>query len=183
MTIVPPSVPTPVIAPMVAIRLVLGVARLGEADLNAWWSSQGLNPSVSFALAGFRRTGAVVGAELALLSATRRHDQLLPRRNAVHMFSPHLPFVGWAGAYLAELKSNCTRKLLEELSGWTNLKVAAAALEVWRDDLGHSDAAPSTVTTADLADPPVAIALLARFVDAYLAASGELSVPYVDLAS
>lgn len=116
------------VEPADAVRLVLGVARLGEADLTGWWSSQGLNPGVRFALAGFRRTGRVVGAELALLSATRRHRQLLPRTNAVHLFSPHLPYLGWTQAYLAELKSTGPSALLDELSTWVTVEAAVAAL-------------------------------------------------------
>lgn len=116
------------VEPALGIRLVLGVARLGEADLAGWWSSQGLNPAVRFALAGFRRTGKVLGAELALLSAERRHRQLLPRASAVHMFSPHVPYLGWAQADLAEQKSAGPSPFLDELSAWSTVEEAVAAL-------------------------------------------------------
>ena len=121
----------PVVEPALAIRLVLGVARLGEADLAAWWSSQGLNPAVRFVLAGFHRTGQVAGAELALLSAERRHRQLLPRANASHLFSPRLPYVSWARADLAEMKSAGASPLLDELSDWATVDEAVATLRSW----------------------------------------------------
>lgn len=123
--------PHSTVEPALGIRLVLGVARLGEADLAGWWSSQGLNPAVRFALAGFRRTGKVLGAELALLSAERRHRQLLPRASAVHLFSPHLPYLGWAQADLAEQKSAGPSALLDELSAWSTAEEAVAALRAW----------------------------------------------------
>lgn len=169
--------------PTVAIRLVLGVARLGEGDLARWWSSQGLNPAVRFALAGFHRTGIVVGAELALLSAARRHHQILPRTTAVHMFSPHLPFIGWSRAYLAELKSVGTSELLEELRTWTSIELATDALRAWRGPVEPMAVGVDIVTRDGLTDPSVTTALLGHFVDGYLTQSGELSVPYVDLTS
>lgn len=175
------SSPLPVVEPTAAVRLVLGVARLGEGDLARWWSSQGLNPAVRFALAGFRRTGTVVGAELALLSAARRHHQILPRPTAVHLFSPHLPFIGWTSAYLAELKTVGTSDLLDELRTWTSTDLATGAVQAWRAALGPLERRVDPVTPDDLADPLVTTALLGQFVDSYLTMSGDLSVPYVDL--
>ncbi|MGH9224895.1 MAG: BrxE family protein [Acidimicrobiales bacterium] len=119
------------IDPALAVRLVLGVARLGEKDLAGWWSSQGLNPDVRPALAGFRRTGQVVGAELALLSAERRHRQLLPRANALHLFSPLRPYLGWAKAELGELKSAGSSALLAELEGWSTVEEAITGMRPW----------------------------------------------------
>jgi len=177
------SSPLPVVEPTAAVRLVLGVARLGEGDLARWWSSQGLNPAVRFALAGFRRTGTVVGAELALLSAARRHHQVLPRPTAVHLFSPHLPFIGWTSAYLAELKSVGTSELLEELRAWTSTELATSAIRAWRGALGPIEPRVDAVTPDGLVDPCVTTPLLVHFVDGYLTQSGELSVPYVDLVS
>ncbi len=149
--------PRSTVEPALGIRVVLGVARLGEADLAGWWSSQGLNPAVRFALAGFRRTGAVLGAELALLSAERRHRQVLPRASAVHLFSPHLPYLGWAQADLAEQKSAGPCPLLDELSAWSTVEEAVAALRAWLS--------PGTPE-----DDPVHLGVLAG---GYLAAAGE----------
>ena len=167
---------------MVAIRLVLGVARLGEADLAGWWSSQGLNPAVRFALAGFRRTSAIVGAELALLSAVRRHQQVLPRTNAVHLFSPHLPFAQWTQAHLAELKSIGTSELVDELRSWTTVDQAGQRLAEWIGTVAPADEAGSTVTVDDLAAAETRAALLVHLTTRYLDQSSQLDIPYVDLA-
>lgn len=168
---------------MTMIRLVMGVARLGEADLQAWWSSQGLNPAVEFALSGFRRTKQVVGAELALLSATRRHAQVLPRENAVHLFSPHLQVAGWTRAYLAELKSAEPSELVSELRAWRDVDTAINTLSNWCDAVEVARDERSAVTRDDLSSDEVSAALVVGFVTDYLTMPSTFDVPYVDLAT
>src|SRR4051812_48918110 len=82
------------------VRLVLGVARLGEADLAGWWSSHGMDRAGRYVLSrSFRRTWRSVALEVDVLSATRRHnDALGNRRTALHLFSDELPFRRWAAA-------------------------------------------------------------------------------------
>lgn len=169
------------VEPTVGIRLVLGVARLGEADLAGWWSSQGMNPAVQFALAGFRRTGSIVGAELALLSAVRRHHQVLPRANAVYLFSPHLPFERWARVYLAELKSDGGSELLDELRTWETAQQAIDRLSAWISELEAGERR-EVVSPDELATSQVRDDLLVQLASGYRAQVGDLSVPYVDLA-
>lgn len=179
----PTAEPSYDVESMVAIRLVLGVARLGEADLAGWWSSQGLNTAVKFALAGFRRTSSIVGAELALLSAIRRHQQVLPRTNAIHLFSPHLPFTQWAQAHLAELKSIGTSDLVDELRAWTTVEQARQKLSEWIRAVRPEVQMRSTVTADELNAPETRTALLAHLAGGYLDQSGQLDIPYVDLAT
>ena len=169
------------VEPTLAVRLVLGVTRLGEADLEGWWSSQGMNPAVSFALAGFRRTSKVVGAELAVLSATRRHRQILPRDTAVHLFSPYLPFAGWTRAYLAEQKTSGESPIVEELLGWSTRDSARSQLEEWVDEVKLPAHGGMSLRTAELKDLAVLGGLLVRFTGSYIVQRGDLSVPYVDL--
>lgn len=170
------------IEPPLAVRVMLGVARLGEADLRGWWSSQGMNAEVRFALAGFRRTSTVVGAELALLSATRRHRQILPRENAVHLFSPHLPFARWARAHLAELKTRgANDPTLPGLAGWTDTNAADTGLAASIDSIAAAPFEGSSVTTADLLDPTISVALIKRLATGYIGQVGDLSMPHVDL--
>jgi hypothetical protein len=160
--------------PIVAVRLTLGISRLGEADLMGWWSSQGMNPAVRFALAGFRRTGGLIGAELALLSAIRRHHQLLPRTNAVHLFSTHLPFATWARAHLAEQKEVGHSQIVEELQTWTTVEHAHTTLDAWR---GLIEPGGGSTTHGDSASLG---ALLGAFVDGYVSAGPTLTVPHID---
>ena len=58
------------------VKLVLGVARLGEVDLAGWWGSHGLDRVGRYVLSrSFRRTWQVAALELDILSATRRHNE------------------------------------------------------------------------------------------------------------
>ncbi len=167
--------------PSLAVRLVLGVARLGEADLEGWWSSQGMNPAVRFALAGFRRTSKVVGAELAVLSATRRHHQILPRDTAIHLFSPYLPFGGWTRAYLREQKTSGESPIIDELLEWGMSETARLGLAGWLAEVQGQASDGASVRAAELQNPAVTAGLLIRFTESYMTQQGELSVPYVDL--
>jgi len=169
------------IEPTLAVRLVLGVARLGEADLEGWWSSQGMNPAVRFTLAGFRRTSKVVGAELAVLSARRRHRQILPRDTAVHLFSPYLPFAGWTRAYLAEQKTSGESRVIDELLGWTTSDTARSQLRAWLEAVEPPARQGASVSAAELKNSTVTAGLLVRFAQSYITQQGDLSVPYVDL--
>jgi hypothetical protein len=141
-----------------------------------------MNPAVGFALAGFRRTAAVVGAELALLSATRRHRQVLPRPTAVHLFSPHLPFAGWTRAHLAEQKTSNGRTLIHDLRAWKTVEAGRDQLVDWISALKSPPHEGDVVRPVDLGKSAVGAALLARFTQGYVTQHGELAVPYVDLA-
>ncbi|MCY4194861.1 MAG: BrxE family protein, partial [bacterium] len=112
------------------MRLVLGVARLGEADLRGWWNCHGLDNVGSFVLKrAFPRTWQPAALELDVLSARRRHANSLPgRKTALHLFSGELPFSHWAAAWLAEQKSAPeVDPLFAEFASW-DLAAADARL-------------------------------------------------------
>src|SRR5690242_11765845 len=89
-----------------AVRLVLGIARLGEQGLRGWWHSQGMGRGGQYVLGkSFPRTGHVAGLELDILSAAHRHNDLLERPTALHLFSSTFPFRRWAEAWLSEQKT------------------------------------------------------------------------------
>lgn len=142
-----------------------------------------MNPAVRFTLAGFRRTSKIVGAELAVLSATRRHRQILPRTTAVHLFSPQVPFAAWTRAYLAEQKATGDSPIVDELLGWTTADAARVELTLWLGAL-DSEAAPAmtSIRSADLGEPAAMAALLSQYIHGYITQDGQLSIPYVDLA-
>lgn len=88
------------------VRSVLLVARLGEVDRRGWWGTQ------SFGAAGrvvlkqrLPRTWRMAAAELDVAAARSRHDEIIERTNAVHLFSDNWPVRGWASAWLAEQKT------------------------------------------------------------------------------
>ncbi len=70
------------------VRLLLGVARLGENDLRGWWKGHALDRTGQYVLASmFRRTWRPAALQLDISAATRMHDELLGRSTALHMFS------------------------------------------------------------------------------------------------
>src|SRR5690348_10006804 len=104
------------------IRLVLGVARLGEKDLRGWWQGHALDRTGQYVLSSmFRRTWRPAALELDVAAATRLHNELLGRSTALHLFSDGLPFRRWTTAWLAEQKTAAeSDALLVELESWTN---------------------------------------------------------------
>jgi hypothetical protein len=84
------------------IRLVLGVARLGEKDLRGWWKGHAIDRTGQYVLSSvFRRTWKPATLELDMAAASRMHRELLGRSTALHLFSDLLPFRRWAAAAMA----------------------------------------------------------------------------------
>lgn len=88
------------------VRTVLLVARLGEADRRSWWGTHSFG-SVGRVVLKQRlpRTWRMAAAELDIAAARNRHDEIIERRNAVHLFSDNWPVRRWASAWLAEQKT------------------------------------------------------------------------------
>lgn len=89
------------------ILATLVIARLGEADHHAWWRSHGASPTGSFVLESrFPRTSRVLGLEIALVAAERRHrEEFADHGEFVHLFSAELLGARLARAWLAERKT------------------------------------------------------------------------------
>jgi hypothetical protein len=117
------------------VRLVLGVARLGEADLDGWARSHGLSSTGEFVLGRlFRGTARLAALELDVASATRRHAEAFGRASAVHLFSDQLPLKRLTLEWLAEQKLEAEpHELVRELAGW-NPTSARPALAEWTGD-------------------------------------------------
>src|SRR3954452_14549306 len=88
------------------VRLLLGVARLGENDLRGWWQGHALDRTGQYVLSSmFRRTWRPAALQLDIAAAARMHDELLGRSTALHLFSDLLPFRRWTTGWLAEQKT------------------------------------------------------------------------------
>ena len=169
------------------VRLVLGVARLGEADLRGWWNCRGLDSVGSFVLGRtLPRTWRSAALELDVLSARRRHDDALSaRKSALHLFSDELPFRRWAAAWLSEQKTaSGVHELLDELGGWDNESAPNRLLE-WTGEpesgevLGGGLLLGRMVVPSD--DDIAAFERIARrLAGAYLGLDGSFKAPYFD---
>lgn len=177
-------------APMVeeTTRLVLGVARLGEADLAGWWGSHGLDRAGSYVLSrSFRRTWRSAALELDIRAASRRHEDVTAgRRTALHLFSDEFPFRRWATAWLAEQKTAPERSpIFDELAAW-DLPAGRATIEGWaghapRSEVFGDGMRVGALTRSEM-DDPAAIASAARLLaGTYLTIDEPFRVPYFDL--
>lgn len=169
-------------------KLVLGVARLGEADLTGWWGSHGLDRAGSYVLArSFRRTWRSAALELDIEAAARRHDDATAgRTTALHLFSDGLPFRRWAKAWLAEQKTAPQpNPLFDELAGW-DLVAGRDAIEEWAGRAPKAEVVGEGMRVGALSRPelddPAALAAAARLLaGTYLTIDGPFRVPYFDL--
>jgi hypothetical protein len=171
-----------------ALRLVLGVARLGESDLRDWWRSKALSAVGEYVLGGmFPRTWVLTALELDVLSAKARHEEALRRQTALHIFSDQLPFQALAISWLRE------HKLLRDPNG------IATSLREWTIDTARQDLtewvggpAPTgeplaeglrlgSVSAAELRDPATLDRIVRSLAASYIDQIQVLRFPYYDL--
>jgi hypothetical protein len=169
-----------------AIRLVLGISRLGEQGLRGWWRSHGLGKGGQYVLGkSFPRTGRSAALELDILSAAHRHDDLLERSTALHLFSSAFPFRRWAEAWLAEQKTLVDDPLFDELTAW-NLNKALDALRSWAGnnpggELVGEGILLGQLTQAELKDEGELLPYARLLAAAYVDQDAGLRPPYFDL--
>ena len=169
-------------------RLLLGVARLGDRDLYGWWRSSAMDRDVGRFVLGnaFPRTGRIVAAELLVMSASRRHDQVIDRRNAVHLFSERLGFLQWTRAWLAEQKTGEVSELIAELEGWTSVTEAAERIAQWassempRGEDAVGAVSIGRVSSAVLNDPSSALVIARKLAAGYVQ-SADFRPPFFNV--
>jgi hypothetical protein len=169
------------------IEMVLGVARLGETGLRGWWQSHGLDQAGRYVLGGaFPRTWRCAALELAIASAKRRHEDVLGRPTALHLFSDELPFRRLASAWLAEQKTAGDTSRIDEFANWTT-EVAAEALRAWAgvDAAGEivgSGLLLGRLASGELEDAATLVSVAKQLAGAYLDQTSDFRAPYFDLA-
>lgn len=171
-----------------AVKVVLGIARLGETDLAGWWGTHGLDRVGSYILArSFRRTWRPAALELDVQSATRRHeDATAGRRMALHMFSDELPFRRWTTSWLAEQKTAVEPSgLFDELAAW-DLDTARSTIAEWTGRPPRMEVVGDGLLLGTLTRPEVddseAIGSAVRLLGAtYLVIEQPFRVPYFEL--
>jgi hypothetical protein len=170
-----------------ATRLVLGIARLGEQSMRAWWRSHGLGRGGQYVLGKtFPRTFRAAALELDIAAAAHRHDDLLGRPTALHLFSPMLPFRRWAEAWLAEQKTVRPDPLLHELVSW-DTAASVAQLREWVGAAPGGEAVGDglllgQISAEELADEDGLGTYARLLAAAYLDQDAGLRPPYFDLA-
>lgn len=171
------------------VRLVLGVARLGENDLRGWWQGHALDSTGRYVLSGmFRRTWRPAALQLDVSVAARMHDELLGRSTALHLFSDALPFRRWAMGWLAEQKTcDDGHDLLSTFEEW-NSDRAVSTLRAWCDPVERTPGESlgnglllGRLTGQELEDPLLLLETARRLGASYLDQTGPLRPAYFDL--
>lgn len=172
------------------VRLVLGVARLGENDLRGWWKGHAIDRTGEYVLSGmFRRTWKPAALELDVAAANRLHQELLGRSTALHLFSDLLPFRRWAIGWLAEQKTAPEPDpLLDTLQRWTGddstetLRSWCGTVEPPKAELLGNGLLLGRLTAAEVDDASTLHQIACLLAGAYLDQTGPLRPPYFDLA-
>ncbi|WP_120314217.1 BrxE family protein [Mycolicibacterium monacense] len=171
------------------IRLVLGISRLGDADLAGWWSSHGLGEVGEYVLADlFPRTWRPAAVELSMKSAAKRHADFLPARsNILHLFSDRLSFARQSRELLAEFKTGEDAALLGELQSWTTRQIAETRLREWAGDPPSGERIGQALLLgalgAETLDHDTLVSVTRLLGAAYLGQGDNLAIPYFDIAS
>jgi hypothetical protein len=172
------------------VRLVLGIARLGENDLRGCWKGHAMDRTGQYVLSSmFPRTWRPAALELDVMAATRMHDELLGRSTALHFFSGLFPFNRWATGWLAEQKTALeVDPLLSVLEGWAQHDLAdilrdwcSGEEQVRGEPLGDG-LLLGRLTTSELGDHATLHRAAHLLATAYLDQTGPLRPPYFDLA-
>jgi hypothetical protein len=170
-------------------KLLLAVARIGEADLFGWWRSRGLTQAGEYVLRNaFPRTWQWTALEGSVLSAARRHEEVLARPTALHLFSDRLPAMRWAIGWLREQKvagshdgflsriRTWTREsALQDIAGWAAVQPPKGEALAEGRRLGVLSA--QDLQAPDQCETPIRL-LAAAYTDQ---APEEFRYPYFDL--
>lgn len=172
------------------VRLVLGVARLGENDLRGWWQGHALDRTGQYVLSSmFLRTWRPAALQLDVLAAARIHEELLGRSTGLHLFSDLLPFRRWATAWLAEQKTTDVAPdlllNLEALSAdqaVSTLRDFCCGIEPPEGETLGKGLLLGRLSRTDLDDPAMLLQTARKLGAAYLDQTEALRPPYFDLA-
>lgn len=166
------------------VRAVLLVARLGEADRRSWWGTQ------SFGAAGrvvlkrrLPRTWRMAAVELDVAAARNRHDEIIERTNAVHLFSDNWPVRRWASAWLAEQKTaDPPDAFLAELEVIADEEIAELLRVPGADQVISSNAVRVGAVRRDELGSVEALVGSVRTLASVYASMDTFAVPYLEVA-
>ena len=165
------------------VRTVLTVARLGETDHFGWWGTR------SFGAAGrvvlrqrVERTWRMAAIELDVASAANRNNDVIDRRNAVHLFSDNWPVRRWASAWVSEQK---TTQPPDEFFDQLETASTEQLLATLPDAVGLESSANATrvgeVSAESFDDPAALVGPVCQLAAAYAALGPDFTVPYLEV--
>lgn len=166
------------------VRALLVVARLGEVDHHGWWGTR------SFGAAGrvvlkqrLPRTWRMAAIELDMLAATNRHNDIIDRSNAVHLFSDNWPVRRWVQAWVSEQKTTVPPDPFLE-------RIEVASTDELVAELGdRATSSPSngkaikigSLPSSGFSEPDDVVDRVLELASIYPTLSDSFAVPYYDI--
>lgn len=166
------------------VRSVLVVARLGEIDHHGWSGTR------SFGAAGrvvlkqkLPRTWRMAAIELDMLAAANRHNEIIDRPNAVHLFSDNWALPRWAKAWVSEQKTSVPPNELFEHLETASTEELIGQLRGEASRTGDNGRAfkLGSISRSKLDTPEDVVDGVLQLAAAYPALGDSFSVPYFDI--
>lgn len=165
------------------VRTVLLVARLGEVGHRGWWGTR------SFGAAGrvvlkqrLPRTWRMAAAELDLAAAANRHDEIIDRPNAVHLFSDNWPVRRWTSAWVAEQKTTTPPDpFFEQLEMMALDEVESELRTRSTSEITSQAVRIGSVKRIDFSSPEVLAKSVAKLAPVYANLANRFAVPYFEV--
>ena len=167
-----------------AVQLAIQIARLGEADCRNWWGSRAFGAAGRVVLKQrLPRTWRMAAVELDLASATIRHNEIMSRSNAVHMFSDRWPLRRWTSAWVAEQKTEETPHEIFELLESTTTDTIESHLQTYAsaapENLGDAIRV-GTIRRSSLSDPSAVLGSTRALAATYVGLE-VFAVPFIEV--
>lgn len=166
------------------VRATLVVARLGEVDHFGWWGTRSFGAAGRVVLKqGLPRTWRMAAIELDMLAATNRHNDVIDRPNAVHLFSDNCPVRRWAQAWVSEQKTTVPPDpFLEQLESASGDELVSQLGQQATPVNGSGRAIKlGIISSADLGSPAGLVDCVLELASVYPTLRGSFVVPYFDL--
>lgn len=168
-------------------RSVVAVARLGEVDHRGWWGTRSFGPAGRVVLKQrLPRTWRMAAIELNIAAAMNRHNEIIDRPSAVHLFSDNWPVRRWATAWVAEQKTTTPAdwifEMLERCSPDETFSLLTNHNSAQPKPIGNAVRVGS-VSVADLisSDRLQLAAPVAELAAAYAGLGTTFAVPYLEV--
>jgi len=167
------------------LRPVLLVARLGEADLRGWWGTHSFGPAGRVVLKQrLPRTWRMAAIELDIAAAANRHNKIIDRRNAIHLFSDNWPVRRWTNAWVSEQKTaSPPDDVFERLEAVSEKQISSSLAEAKPAPVSvHGPAVRiGTIEKGALEDPTSIAQSVAELAGAYAEMNKAFLVPYLEV--
>ena len=177
--------PAPMPAAEMIAKTVVRIARLGEQDQFGWFGTRSFGAAGRVVL-GQRlpRTWRMAAVELDIASAMNRHNEILDRRNAVHLFSDNWPVRRWATAWVSEQKTATPPDIFfENLESATQEEVTSLLQEsaAKLPPVSGQAVRMGSISATEFTAPELLLPAVNALAATYLQLGDRFVVPYMEI--